>query len=71
MCVLRDMENTDIQHRKSKLGWHYERSHVTISNDESFAVLLLMNSWEEFELTSKGERVPRGERKPCLLIVML
>lgn len=77
LMKIRDMENTDmfrsfvnicLQHTKSKIDWQYERQEVMISNffsvfDESFIILLMMNSWEEFELMAKGEKIPRGNRK--------
>ena len=74
---IRDSENMDmfrsfvhlcLQHTKSKIDWQYERQDVTISNffsvyDESFVILLMMNSWKEFEMMARGERIPRGDRQ--------
>ena len=77
LMQIRDSENMDmfrsfvhfgLQHIKSKIDWQYERQDVTISNffsvyDESFIILLMMNSWKEFEMMARGERIPRGDRK--------
>ena len=77
LMQIRDSENMDmfrsfvhfgLQHIKSKIDWQYERQDVTISNffsvyDESFVILLMMNSWKEFEMMARGERIPRGDRK--------
>ena len=77
LMKIREMENTDmfrtfvhfcLQHTRSKIDWQYERQDVRISNffsvfDEAFIILLMMNSWDEFELVAKGENIPRGNRK--------
>lgn len=74
---IRDPENLDmfrsfihfcLQHIRSKIDWQYERQDVTISNffsvyDESFVILLMMNSWKEFEMMARGERIRRGDRQ--------
>ena len=74
---IRDSENMDmfrsfvrfgLQNIKSKIDWQYERQDVSISTffsvyDESFIILLMMNSWKEFEMIAKGEKIQRGDRK--------
>ena len=73
----RDSENMDmfqlfiyfcLQHIKSKIDSEYERQHVSISNflfvhDESYIILLMMNSGKEIKMMARQERIPRGDRK--------
>lgn len=79
LMKIRDQKNTDLfrafvhfflQHTRMKNTWLYERStqrigHFFTIHDEAFTILILMNSWGEFEelSTKNTSKIDKKVRK--------